>query len=454
LFDDFDFRLYPSHHRLYQLEQLAAHPTIALRLKRLSYESGVQLEYADYRYWQANMYQRISSARSRGLATNTMSRDEYARFHAALQARFTTDMPIKYELYRWHLDHEASMMAEIRVRNMLTRIMNTLSKGNPNLKLKIVMNEPQIELADLEIFNPEEYSYDLTNHPDPRQRVSQRRENCLAHFLHFLEASTLSELQVTDLCATDLPHQLLTVDDGRWWSTLVETFQGLNSLDVKIGTFPHSDCLSRGGVAEVYFGGRNLAANRLSRLLNAPSRLETLRLEFPEGKEAAYSFDIFDRTNIDRFPRLWLANVKTLSLCHFRCNFKDLKALLNAAKKLSSLIMRHCRLDIDSMIDLLEFLPELKLKHLSLEGTWKVDDDGGVWHAHTESDFTDCVAATTYEGPYMKHGMRSKIENFALNGGKCPLPKWQAHDGPRVAEAWEQSGDTSWHYVPMNVTQW
>jgi hypothetical protein len=55
-----------------------------------------------------------------------------------------------------------------------------------------------------------------------------------------------------------------------------------------------------------------------------------------------------------------------------------------------------------------------------------------VWHSHNETGVTDCVAATTYEGLYMKHGMRSKIKHFALNGGKCPLLKWQGHDGPKV----------------------
>lgn len=454
LFDGFEFKLSPSHHRLYQLEQLAAHPTIAPRLKCLAYESGVQLEYADFRYWQANVYQRLSNARSNGLASKSMSKDEYAQFHAALQARFTTDMPLKYDLYRWHLDCEASMMAETHVRKMLFRIMNTLSKSNPHLKLKTVMSEPQIELQDLENFNQEEYSYDMTKHPDPRQRVFRRRTNSLAHFTHFLEASALSDLQVTDMCAVDLPHQLLTVDDSHTWNVLSQTFHSLQVLDIKIGTFPHSDWLSRGGLAEVYFGGRNMAANRLARLLNAPSNLSSLRLEFPEGKEATYSFEIFDRTNIDRFPRLWLASVKTLSLCHFRCTWEDLRELLTAAKNLSDLTLRYCRLETDSMIDLLEFLPLLTLKHLSLQGAWKVDDDAGIWHSHDETDFTDCVAVTTYEGPYLKRGLRSRIEEFALHGGKCPLPKWNEFANSRADLIWEQWGDTSWHYVPVNVTEW
>ena len=49
LFRDFEFRLYPNHHRLELLKQLAAKPSIATRLRCVSLESGVQLEYADYR---------------------------------------------------------------------------------------------------------------------------------------------------------------------------------------------------------------------------------------------------------------------------------------------------------------------------------------------------------------------------------------------------------------------
>jgi hypothetical protein len=306
---------------LYQLEQLAAHPTIGPRLKCLAYESGVQPEYADFGWWQANVYQRLRNARSNGLASDGMWKDEYVRFHVALQARFTTDMPVKYEMYPWHLDHEASMMAKSCVRSTLVRIMNALNKGSPNLKLKIIMSEePQIELQDLQNFNPQEYAYDLTKPPDPRERVFRRRANSLAHFTHFLEAATLSSLETTSLRAINLPHQLLTVDDSNTWSILTGVFHNLRTLTINLSTFPYSEWLSGGGLAEIYLGGRNVAANRLASLVNVPSHLSSLHLEFPEGKEATYSFEIFDRTNIDRFPRLWLASVHTLSLCNFRCS--------------------------------------------------------------------------------------------------------------------------------------
>lgn len=48
-FRGFEFRLYPNHHRLELLNQLAAKASVAARLRCVSFESGVQLEYADYR---------------------------------------------------------------------------------------------------------------------------------------------------------------------------------------------------------------------------------------------------------------------------------------------------------------------------------------------------------------------------------------------------------------------
>ena len=92
LFHDFQFRLYPNHHRLYLLEQLAANPLIASRLRCISFESGVQLEYADYRYWHAQVYHDRKSAWERDLASRGASREEYTQFHERLQARFTTDV--------------------------------------------------------------------------------------------------------------------------------------------------------------------------------------------------------------------------------------------------------------------------------------------------------------------------------------------------------------------------
>jgi hypothetical protein len=446
LFRDFEFRLFPSHHRLYQLEQLAAHSTIAPRLACLAYESGVQLESADYRYWQANIYHSINREWALGLGSRGSSSDQYEPFHTALQARFTPDMPGRYELYRWHLDQAATMMAEPRVRNTLMRIMNALAVGTGNLKLKIIMAEPNISLEELEAFDVTKYACDLPRDPDPRRRVLNRRQNCLRHFISFLEAAQLSDFRTTDFAAVNMPKQLLTLDSIHGSDILDETFRGLNQVDIKISELPHSDLLARGGMHEVYFGGRNLAARRLARILNHPANMDTLRLEFPEGNEAEYSFDIFDRTNIDRFPKLWLPHLKQLSLCRFRCTWEDLKALLEGAKKAKVLSLCHCRLETGSMLDLLAFLPSMGLHNVNLEGRWYVDEDEGEWHSHSEADFTDCFAATDYEGPYVTNGMKSKIEKYCLEGGECPLPQWTTEG--KESQIWEMKGDTSWHYLP------
>lgn len=446
LYHSFDFRLYPSHHRLYQLEQLAAKPSIASRLRSISLETGILLEYADFRYWQAQVYHDKTSTWERSLATKGASRDAYMEFHESLQARFTTDLPRRYDLYRWHLDQQAASMAERRVRNLLMRILMTLKQSCPKLRFKLIMAEPQIQLEELEAFDPDEYASEKPYDPDPRRRVANRRQHCLDHFINFLDAAKLSGCELADLTAVDMPHQLLTVDGIHGSEVLEETFRGLRRLELHIGAFPHSDWLSRSGTSEIYFGGRNLAARRLRMLLNHPSNLEELNLKFPVGKESEYSFDLFDRTNIDRFPRLWLPHLRSLTLCHFRCPWPDLEALLVEGQHLQSLILKDCRLETGSMIDLLECLSGRRFTTVHVLGTWYVDEDFGEWHSHSEDDFTNCFAATSYEGPFTQNGMRSKVETFLRGVGGCPLPR-QTEDSIPHSE-WEMMGDTSWHFLP------
>ncbi|KIW79409.1 hypothetical protein Z517_06021 [Fonsecaea pedrosoi CBS 271.37] len=444
LFRDFEFRLFPSHHRLYQLEQLAATPSIASRLRCVSFESGIQLEYADYRYWQAEVYHDKQRAWERSLVGAT--RDEYTQFHERLQARFTTDLARRYDLYRWHLDQQAASMAEPRVRNVLMRVIGMLGESNSALRFKLIMAEPQIRLEELEAFDPEQYANDKPYDPDPRRRVANRRQHCLDHFVNFLQAAKLSGCEVADLTAIDIPQQLLAVGPLHGSHVLEETFQGLKKLRMKISSFPHSDWLSRSGTGQIYFGGRNVAAKSLRVLLNQTSQLEHLDLEFPAGLEAEYSFDLFDRTNIDRFPRLWLPHLKSLTLSLFRCTWADLKAFLDEGRNLDSLVMKDCRLETGSLIDLLEYLRRRHLGKVQLLGSWYVDEDCGEWHSHSEEDFTSCFATNSYEGPYAHSGMRLRIEEFITGKGECPLPRWTTEDDP--PRLWEIASDTSWHFIP------
>ncbi|KIV86344.1 hypothetical protein PV11_01959 [Exophiala sideris] len=449
LFHDLEFRLHPSHHQLYQLEQLAANLSIASRLSCISFESGVQLEYADYRYWQAQVYHDKSRAWEASLARKGSTRAQYLEFHESLQARFTADLPQKYDLYRWHLDQQASLMAKERIRDLLVRTLNKVYDSCPSLSFKLVMSEPQISLEQLEAFSPEEYASEKPYDPDPRRRVANRRQHCLAHFFNLLDAANRSRYEVNDLTALDMPHQLFTVN-GRGGShalhLLEGIFAGLKRLELSVSAFPHSDWLSRNEGTEIYILGRNSAARRLRMLLNCPSNLEELCLTFPSGKEAEYSFELFDRTNIDRFPRLWLAHVQSLTLCDFRCSWQDLKAFLMEAKHLRSLMMKNCWLETCSMVDLFDFLATRSLARAEVLGQWYVEEDSGQWHFHDESDFTKCSAATSYEGPYVHSGLRAKVQEYIHGSAQCPLPPWTVPGN--AGTVWETLGDTSAHYIP------
>ncbi|KAK5290389.1 hypothetical protein LTS03_004326 [Exophiala xenobiotica] len=447
LFKDLEFRLYPNHHRLYQFEQLAANASIAARLRCVTFESGVQLEYADCKYWQAQVYADKSRAWEGSLATRGAVRDEYLLFHETLQARFTTEVLQRYDLFRWHLDQQAALVAEQNVKNNLLRTLNNLKQSSPGLRFKLIMTEPQIELEDLEAFKPEEYASDKPYDPDPRRRVANRRQYCLDHFINFLDAANLSHLEVDELTALDIPHELLTRGGQHSHQVLEETFRSLRRLDVKISAFPHSDWLSRLGTNSIYVDGRNNAAWRLRMLLNQSSKLEELALEFPAGMESEYSFELFDRTNLDRFPRLWLPHLKSLVLCKLRCSWEDLEAFLDEAMNVKSLVMKDCRLERGSMLDLLDYLNKKRVPQVELLGAWFVDEDSGEWHSHTEDDFTTCSAAISFEGPYSRCGMRSRVAGYIRGESECPLPRWTTEYNSQLL--WETMNDTSWHYLRM-----
>lgn len=444
---NFEFRLYPSRHRLYQLEQLVSNKAVRPYLKCISFQSGVQLEYADYRYWQAQVYHEISSAWSRSLASNESSKLDYAQFHENLQARFTPDFPVRYDLYRWHLDQQATAMADPRVQETLIRTLNSLNDSNSAIHFKVIMAEPQIRLEELETFNHEVYANESPYDPDPRRRVHNRRRNCMTHFINFLEAARLSQCPLTVLEAVDMPHEILLRLNANGRPVLEEIFRPLNSLNLKISSLPHSDWLSRSGTGDQINNAlRHLSAWKLTRLLNNAPKLKELHLDLPSGKEAEYSFDLFDRTNIDRFPRLWVPRLKALSLSRFRCRWGDLQALLIEGVNIQALTLRDCRLETYSMVDVLTYLAKRHIHSVSVLGAWHVDEDEGEWHWHTADDFTICKASTSYEGPYTQVGMKSRLEQYMHSGGDCPLPAWTATN--QAEDIWEVLGDTSFHYLP------
>lgn len=414
-------------------------------VRTLTYESGVQLEYADYRYWRAQVYQIESDKFSRGVTTDGISEDQYRSFHTHLDSRFTPDMGAKYELYREHLDQEATTMATHEIIAVLSKIMQDLCARNSSIAMKVVMSEPEVTLDELTNFDASCYASDMSPDPNPRWRVQRRRENCLRHFTTFFEAAYIAKWEISEFVAIKFPRELLVGRSQPDIGITRATFCNLQSLRLEISELPHSDWLSRGG-GDIYHRGRNLAANRLARLLDSSTALKSLAIQFPPQSRAEYSFEIFDRTNLDRFPRLWLTGLDSFSLLNFQCTWDDLKALLEGAYDVKHLTLSDARLETGSMIDLIRALRTMRLESVQLDGCWRVYEDEGEWHSHHEAVYSEC-SVSTYEGPYVFNGLRHHIERYIIDGGQCPLPNWTA-DG-HEEQIWETQGDTSWHYVPF-----
>lgn len=439
LFNGFEFRLYPQLSRLRQLKHLSNHPTIAPRLKCLCYESGIQLEYADYRYWKTQVDQSETNNFSRRVTSDGKSQEDYQRFHNALEARFTPDLGERYEEYRLWLDQQAGIIAHSP--EIPSVFAFTLSRCYGLTTIKIVMSEPEITLDDLTINASTEQRYVATDNLQPAVRIEQRRRNCLSHFMSLLKAVYSSGRIISELVAIDLPKAML--NSTKYEADIMNgVFYPLTHADLKISEFPHSDWLSRGGETN-YFRGRNIAAMTLRKLLNVPKDLQRLSLAFPTGREAEFSFDIFDRTNLDRFPRKWLSGLKELKLSNFLCSWSDLRELLKEARSIKSLTLRKATMETGSMISLLTTLRELNLDDVCIDGRWKIQEDGGEWHSYDEDCFYGCEH---YEGPYAANGLRYKIESYVISAGSCPLPELTL-DG-HEDRIWELEGDTSWHYIP------
>jgi hypothetical protein len=438
LFNEFEFRLYPQLSRLGQLRELSEHPTIASQMQCLTYESGIQLEYADYRYWKAQVYQAETNNFSRGITSDGKSQDEYVRFHTALEARFTPDLGERYEEYRRWLDHQAGLMAHSFV--VPSTFASTLSKCSSLKTIKIVMSEPEITLDDLATHTSNGHRYVAPDNCQPGKRIEQRRENCLLHFMSLLKAVHFSGRFIRELKAIDLPKAMLNSTDYEL-DIMNSVFQPLKNLEIKVSEFPHSDWLSRGGEA-TYFRGRNLAAMTLRKLLNEPRELQSLDLTFPKAREAEFSFDIFDQTNLDRFPRKWLPGLKQLALSNSLCTYSDMQALLNEATGLESLTLRDATLETGSLPELLVVLHKMKLKDVCIDGHLNVPEDSGVWHSHNKDNYYEC---THYEGTYATNGMRSKVESYIINGGEPPLIV--ANYDNHADMFWPIYNDTSWHLI-------
>ena len=296
MFKDFEFRLYPTEARLDELRQLSLHPTIASRLKSLCYESGIQLEYADFRYWKAKLYQSETSNFDRGIAPDGASQEDHQQSHRTLETRFGPNLEAQYENYRRWLDNQAGVLANSP--QTFSVFASVLSKCLSLTTIKLSTSEPEITLDELTTYASKNQRYTEPDNVRPATRIGKRRRNCLSHFTSLLEAVYSSSRVVTDLVAIGLPKAIFNTTDYEA-DILKGVFYPLQNLDLKIGKFPHSYWFQPGGFSS-YFRGRNIAPLTLGRLLNEPKDLQRLALSFPTGWEAAFSFEIFDRTNLDR----------------------------------------------------------------------------------------------------------------------------------------------------------
>jgi hypothetical protein len=440
LFNNFEFRLYPQLSRLSQLKQLSLHPTIAPRLRCLCYESGIELESGDYSNWRARIHHSEMNSPSRGVTSDGKAQKADQHFHELQNPLYTPD---QYEQYRRWLDHQAGIMAHSP--KVASTFASTLSKCYSVNSIKIVMAGPEITLNDLARHVSGSHEYIATNDLQPAIRIEQRRRNCLTHFMSLLKAVYSSGRIISELIALDLPTAMLK--GTKYEADIISgVFSPLQHLDLKIGDFPKSHLLPRYGNIN-YFRGRDVAAMTLRKTLNEPKELRRLSLTFPPGRESEFSFDIFDQTNLDQLPRRWLLGLKQLSLSNFLVSLPALQDLLNEARDLKSLALCEATMESGSMIELLTYLRGLKLDHVCIGGGWVVGEDGGHWHCHDQANFFNCCEE--HEGPYAVNGLRSKIESYIIDGGTCPLPRWTS-DGEEV-KTWEVEGDTSWHYMPVQI---
>ena len=445
LFNNFEFVLYPQLKRLAQLEVLSQHATIAKRVRSVSFVSGVLLEYADYRYWRAVTYQDESGRFSRGITSDGISHIEYEKFHANLDGRFFEGMDEKYDAYRYFLDEQADECAK---KSRSVSIMSKAIVALENIEsVSIKMQEPQITLKSLEDWcaTCPDAGRDVltTSRMAPRARVQRRRNGVLSHFANFLEAVKLSSRAVKVLRATDLPREVLFFINSEHQRVFQSFFADLQQIQLDISEFPLSDWLSRG--AALYDRGRDSAAIAFVGLINQAQSLQSLVLSFPIEKDAEFSYEIFDHTNVDKFPKTWLRSLKKLSLTNFHCRYEDLTQLL-CGSQIKDLTLRNGDIETGSMIDIIHLLRMVELEKVDIGGIWNVKEDDGNWHSHTREDFTECTSRTSYEGPYVEKGLRYAIENFVLYGGDCPLPSWTGPDDKVTSRLWELRSDTSFHF--------
>ena len=455
VFSNFEFRLYPQVERIRAFSHMAQCSRISKRLKCVSYESGVLPEWQNYRLWESHEKSRCEAEFSEKHASKYILRDLYHTLRLDLDARFTSELPRQYEMYRWWLEEQARLMGETKRAIELVSILRRVPWIE---EVKLIMKEPIIRLEDLEK-NPERYRCQVPDGIEPRERIRNRRNNTIKHFCTLVRALRILQNDGPQMAIrrikTHLPREILSsetllpdldsadrVQGARIHADFHAVIASLVAMDLDFVTFPHSDWLERGGDA-IYTRGRDLGSLRLMTLLNLSRDLRKLSLNFAEARKAEFSYALFDTTNLDRFPRTWVPRLKDLTLRNFTCNWGDFSALVSEMAAVKSLTLIDGQVETGSLIWVFRLLQNrLDLDHFSIEGSWTALEDDGAWHSRGSSNSAGCL---DYPGPFPAvKGLRYRIEQFVVDGGDCPLPVWGRDENAR--STWDSESDGSFHY--------
>jgi hypothetical protein len=495
LFDDFTFLLRPTSRHICMLEELPTSPWVMSRLRNLKLETGIPLEYADYRYWQAEVYQaRTSQWRLSRLSHITFQ--DYASFHKALQARFSPELQRKYDLFRWHLDREAASATTNRYAWRLAVGLQALKAHIGEVNFVVSMKEPEITLEQVEAFDPG-FHHDGHEVLDPQRRVQMRRHSAKAHMANFLAALHLSGIDVKNLRLDNVPPELLgpapflamrrpNGDIGVARSAFNnvppnhldmppfdrfdqrEVFDliipHLNNLEVSFRSLPYNQWLDERArraleawlrINDIHDGPHDNAVTRAMRhlyeVLDQAQDLRRFRFR-PEVTEEGRQIHIRDFGDMSRrtvsFDRL-----THLQLEGIRFELVDLELILRQDKGLHSLVLLSCALQSsvgrdlngpDSMYGLIRALRSRGLKSAEISKELLVNE--GVWHLHSQDDYSLCPLT---EGAYPKESLKSRVHAYITGASNiCPLPELKTHDEPVNCQILELWGDNSFHFVP------
>ena len=451
LFANFEFRLLPRRERWDSLCALANTENIRTRVKTLCFESGVPLEYANYRYWKENVYRDLSFQ-----FPINMRKDEYDKRHRELEAQFPPELGDIYEKYRLLLDEDANYFATLEFASTLSTLLTKL----PHLcGIRLMMREPRIILRDL-LHNKRRLDEFQPPAVDQRRSAALRRAWCCRHLMSLFAAVNTTRDTIVKFEGVHLPYQFLTMES---FLENRKVLQHTEDISISLGAFPYSDWLDR---ATATMRGNSFnqafeAFGELSHTLDIAKNLKKLTITMPPAFVTG-TFDTFDHLiNYASGCYLLLPCLESLNLFDFRCRAARLIDFLDQHKSTLThlglsgieLISAEYGSLNASWIFMFKAIQELlDLNSISLRGVLAsgVDRRHETWHAHSPDDFSQCT-----DGAYPAHGLKHKLEGFIIHGGSFPLPEPPVDTGPLDHDfiyTWELMGDASFHYSPRNTS--